>query len=269
MDYNRALASLQKWAEANQNVRAVVMSGSGAAGDAHPLSDRDIEIYAQHVDALLTDESWWSNLGDVLVVERLENGDGHPTRLAYYAGGKLDFTLVPADQLAGKTYPRPYRVLLDKDGQGGTLQLSRPCWATPSQPEFAESINWAYAAALMCAKACVRDELWAAKFRDQDLKARLLQMIEWDHRARYGPDYDTRHLGTRMTTWMDPEVRDELLSCWGHLDAVDTATALRSTIKLFAALAARTAAVWGFADFDHGRLASEIETILAQRPSLT
>lgn len=59
----------------------------------------------------------------------------------------------------------------------------------------------------MCAKATVRDELWAAKFRDQDLNARLLQMIEWDHRARYGADYDTRYLGTRMTTWMDPDVR--------------------------------------------------------------
>lgn len=235
MDYQRVLASLKRWAEANQNVRAVVMTGSGAAGDAHPLSDRDIEIYTHDIDALLVDESWWSNLGDVLVVERLENGDGRPTRLAYYAGGKLDFTLIPADQLGGKTYRRPYQVLLDKDGQAGTLQLSRPRWDTPSQSEFVTSINWAYAAALMCAKACVRDELWAAKFRDQDLKGQLLQ-IEWDHRARYGADYDTRYLGTRMTTWMDPEVRNELLSCWGHLDAVDTATALRSTIKLFAAL---------------------------------
>lgn len=52
-------------------------------------------------------------------------------------------------------------------------------------------------------------------------------MLEWDHRARYGADYDTRYLGRRMNTWMDPDIRQELLGCWGHLDVVDPAIALR------------------------------------------
>jgi aminoglycoside 6-adenylyltransferase len=51
LDYEQALASLKSWAEADANVRALVMTGSGGAGNTHPLSDRDIEIHAKHVDA--------------------------------------------------------------------------------------------------------------------------------------------------------------------------------------------------------------------------
>jgi len=44
-------------------------------------------------------DDWWSHLGDALAVERLENGDDKSTRLIYYLGGKLDFTLVSVDDV--------------------------------------------------------------------------------------------------------------------------------------------------------------------------
>lgn len=263
MDYEQALATLRSWAEADANVRALVMTGSGGAGKVHPLSDRDIEIYATDVDALLADESWWSGLGDVLVVERLQNDDGYPTRLVYYVGGKLDFALIPASRLEGTMYKRPYMMLLDKDDQSASLRLTAPRWTRPTESEFMTSVNWAYAAALMCAKAAMRDELWAAKLRDRDLKDQLLQMIEWDHRARYGDEYDTHYLGTRMNEWMDEDIREQLSSCWGHFDAVDTAVALRSTVLLFFTVSSRTAAKWRFPSFNHARVHAEIEAILA------
>lgn len=51
------------------------------------------------------------------MVERLEDEDsGYPTRLIYYKGGKLDFTLIPAEDLPTVEHDRPFRVLLDKDG---------------------------------------------------------------------------------------------------------------------------------------------------------
>jgi aminoglycoside 6-adenylyltransferase len=90
-------------------------------------------------------------------------------------------------------------------------------------------------------------------------------MIEWDHRARYGPDFDTRYLGTRMNQWMDADIRDALLNCWGRLDAKDTEFALRNTIDLYTRLATRTATNLGMPTFDHERLSAELETILALR----
>lgn len=265
MDYLKVIADLTEWARHTDSVRAVVMTGSAAANDTHPLSDRDIEIFTTDVPGLLADESWWSGLGEVLVVERLENPGWHPTRLIYYAGGKLDFTLIPAAGLAGIVRQRPFQVLVDKDGVASSLPCTSPQGEQPDAVQFDECIHFAYAAALMCAKAIVREELWSAKIRDSDFKEQLLTMIEWDHRARYGLDFDTRYLGTRMNDWADADVCAALLSCWGHFDAEDTMVALRNSIDLFAKLATRTASILDLPGFDHRRLAAEVETILARR----
>ncbi|WP_263995404.1 aminoglycoside 6-adenylyltransferase [Mycobacterium yunnanensis] len=197
MDYTTALDALVKWAERTDSVRGVLVTGSAAAGDVHPLSDRDIEIYAHHVESLLEDESWWNGLGEVLVAERLANGVGPPTRLIYYAGGKLDFTLIPAGELATAVHTRPFQVLVDKDACAPQSPSSVEIPNPPGTDDVDEAIQWGYAAALMCAKAVVRDELWSAKLRDNDLKDELLRMIEWDHRWRYGASIDTRYLATR------------------------------------------------------------------------
>ncbi|WP_425005022.1 aminoglycoside 6-adenylyltransferase [Mycolicibacterium sp. S3B2] len=265
MDYNAVLDALSKWAQRTDNVRAVLVTGSAAAGDVHPLSDRDIEIYAHNVESLLEDESWWNGFGEVLVVERLANDPGPPTRLIYYAGGKLDFTLIPAGDLATAVHTRPFQVLVDKDAcappSPSTVETPNP----PKPDEVDQAINWGYAAALMCAKAVVRDELWSAKLRDNDLKDELLRMIEWDHRLRYGASIDTRYLATRMNTWMDADIRSELSHCWSRFDAADTAAALRRTTALFSRLSERVATALDLPVFDHERLISEIDHILQKR----
>lgn len=265
MDYSCALKALTRWAQGRADVRALVLTGSAAAEAAHPLSDRDIEVFTTGIDELLSDESWWSDLGEVLVVERLEDKDGNPTRLVYYAGGKIDFTLLPAERLAGRGYTRPFRVLRDKDGTAATASLSASPAEPPSAAEFAESINWAWAAALMQAKAIMRDEPWSAKLRDQDLKNELLRMIEWDHLARHGQGLDTRYLGTRMRQWMDTDIQRALEHCWGSLDGNDSARALLATTDLYRALTARTTAALDLPHFDHERVEAEMQTILTLR----
>lgn len=270
MDYVDVLDRLVKWAEETGCVRAVLLTGSAAAGDAHPLSDRDIEIYTHDVENLLDDDSWWNTLGEVFVVERLENDLGHPTRLIYYAGGKLDFTLIPADDLPTAAHTRPFHVIVDKDHRAPTITPFKitPPSTLPDQKAFNEALHWGYAAALMCAKAVVRDELWSAKVRDHDLKTELLRMIEWDHQVRYGATIDTRYLGTRMNTWMDTDIRNELNYCWGHFNAHDTTRALRRTMALFARLAQRLATAFDIPAFAHDRLHTEIERILHMRHDL-
>lgn len=265
MDYAEVLHRLVRWAEDAGTVRAVLLTGSAATGEEHPLSDRDIEVYALDPETVLHDESWWDGLGDVLVVERLTNENGHPTRLVYYAGGKLDFTVAPAAALPAAAHGRPFRVLLDKDGCAPISPQGAPPGALPARDEFDEALQWAYAAALMCARAVARDELWSATLRDRDLKDQLLRMIEWDHRIRYGPGHDTRHLGSDMSTWMDADVRQELSRCWGRFDAADLDGALSRTVTLFARLAERTATALGFGDFRHESRKAEIDRILAYR----
>lgn len=107
-------------------------------------------------------------------------------------------------------------------------------------------MHWAYAAALMSAKALVRGELWRAKFRDNDLKEHLLTMIEWEHWAHYGNQYDPRYLATRMNECMDEDIREELASCWGRFNPLDSVLALRITLALYRRVSERASRAYGF-----------------------
>jgi aminoglycoside 6-adenylyltransferase len=60
VEYDNAIDTLIAWARNSENVRAMVMTGSAAAHETHPLSDRDIEIYATDPTPLLADDSWWN-----------------------------------------------------------------------------------------------------------------------------------------------------------------------------------------------------------------
>ncbi|MCZ4516942.1 aminoglycoside 6-adenylyltransferase [Rhodococcus ruber] len=68
MDYDWAVRSVLTWAKQNENVRAVVLTGSAATHAEHPMSDRDIELHVRNTEPLEYDDSWWLDLGDVLAV---------------------------------------------------------------------------------------------------------------------------------------------------------------------------------------------------------
>lgn len=263
MNYEAVVDRLITWALERHDVRALVLTGSAASGTEHPLSDRDIEVFASAPAVLLDDESWWKDLGEVLVVERLINGDGDPTRLVYYVGGKLDFTILSNDALRGRRYARPFHVLVDKDGSALTASGPEPHPPPPTPEELVESMHWAWAAALMCGKAIVRDELWAAQLRDRDLKDELLRMVEWDHHVRYGTDVDTKFLGRGLRQWMDDDVCNALEHCWGRFDVDDMRRALLATVNLYVRIAARTQQRLGAPPFDHGKIRCELDKILA------
>lgn len=261
MNYEFALQSVLEWASHDANVRAVVLTGSAASASDHPLSDRDIELHVRDTSPLEADDSWWAGLGTVLAVERLEDGDDHPTRLVYYVGGKLDFTLMVGSEATGQ-YDRPFTVLLDKDGSTESFSVRPKQPEIPDQDAFDECCNWASAAALMPAKAIVRDEPWSVMTRDADLKAELLRMIEWDHVIRYGTDRDVRYLGTRMRQWMDTDIQARLDRSWATFHG-DNRGALLTTVELFADLADRVASQARLSDFHHPAVLEEMKGILS------
>src|SRR6266542_2154498 len=155
MDHDRTLERIVAWALADDNIRVVVLTGSAAVGPelVHALSDLDVELYVTRPAALLDDDTWYAQFGEVLVVEALPNPGWHPTRLVYYVDGKIDFMLAPSSALATTRYERPFQVLLDKDGIAAHLPAaSRPAGSPPTENEFLECIHWFYAAAIMCAK---------------------------------------------------------------------------------------------------------------------
>ena len=160
MEHERVLQEIVDWAGADENVRAVVLTGSAALGgdSLGELSDLDVELYVSERDLLLEDKSWYGRFGKVLVVEALLNPGWHATRLVYYAGGKVDFMVGPVSVLDEDRYDRPFRVLLDKDNLAARLAVASADWTLPRPEQFDDCVNGFYAAALMWAKCLVRDE---------------------------------------------------------------------------------------------------------------
>ena len=66
-------------------------------------------------------------------------------------------------------------------------------------------------------------------------------MIEWDHRARYGPDFHMWFLGKHLDQWMDADVSEALDRCWAAFPVSDARAALMATVELFDRLACLTA----------------------------
>jgi aminoglycoside 6-adenylyltransferase len=267
MDQRRVLDQVREWATADENVRLVVLTGSVALGDAvDELSDLDLELYVLDPAPLLDGRDWYWRFGRVLVREELEDPDWHPTRLVYYVDGKIDFMIAPVEAAKrGISYARPYGVVLDKDGQADSLQLTSEPPRPPSAAEFEVCINWFFAAALMMAKCIVRGEPWMAKVREWDANTQLLQMIEWDHKARYGSEYDTWHLGAHMRQWMDSEIVTAVGECWADFSTHNMRAALFASVALFDRLSARTATVLRIEQFDSAPVRREIDRLLRVR----
>ncbi len=260
------LANVAEWAGSEQNIRVAILTGSAAreADDSDALSDLDIELYVEDPAALLSERSWYRRFGRVLAVEELPNPGWHPTRLLYLQGGKIDFMIASWAALPGTRYERVYRVLVDKDSLTVDLPPPERTDVAPPTPEaFDTCVNWFSAAAIMSARCIARGDPWAAKFRDWDLKVELLKMIEWDHRARYGWDYDTWFNAKHLDLWVDAEIRSALDSCWAGFSPADATLALLASNDLFVRLAERTAPAVGAAWVESSAVCREVETILA------
>lgn len=264
MDTEATVDQLLAWARRDDNIRAMVLTGSAARGTADMLSDLDIELYVTDPAPLLNHNDWYQQFGQVLVVEALENEGWNPTRLIYYAGGKIDFTVLATSLLErGVEFDRAFRVLVDKDDQGDAFRSVPLAPAQPpSEEEFLRYVNWFYAALIMWSKQVARGDLWAAKIRDWGSKEILLRMLEWDHKARKGWEYDTWHLGIRLREWADPALLPAITATWCGADPVESVRAIRASLSLFDMLSSRTAQTLGYVPFDSTGVHDEIERLL-------
>ncbi len=268
MNQIEVLQRVVRWAENESNVRAVVLEGSVARGDASvdEWSDLDVRLYVSEPEPLLRSDDWFAQFGEVLVVEALVNPGWHPTRLVYYVDGKIDFLIAPVSVLHGKRrFGRRVRVVVDKDNLTTTVaQGDAAPVRLPDDDAYARCVNEFYAAALMYARMVVRDEPIKAKYRDWDMKTRLLDTIAWDHLARHGEERGVRPLGAHFREWADPDIVRELDGCWSGGLAPSPET-LTNTVSLFKTTSERVSAAIGLVRFNAAPVLDEIRRILATR----
>ncbi len=244
------LSKIVKWAEKEENVKSLILTGSRARKNAaDEWSDYDIAVFCQATKQYTDSENWLKDIGNVWIcvkekISLFENT--FQTRLVIFEGGiKVDFSLLPLEILDQKIaepleYNRGYRVLLDKNNYTKILtkpDFKEPKAIKPTHEEFLRVINEFWFEAYNVAIHLKRNDLWHVKFRSNIMHEFLLRMIEWHAEAEHNWEVKCPPNGKRLSTWVDKETRQSLQGVFAHFDANDSWKALFSTIKIFRELA--------------------------------
>lgn len=247
--YSQFAERFAQWAADIEDIRAAFVIGSQARED-HPAdacSDLDILLFTSRPSFYLEQAAWLDALGKILFSFSTHTAGGDPERITLFDGGyQVDFVvadasaldrLVAAKQVHGNFY-RGVKVLVDKDAV--SHHIMPDTYRMPAEPitegAFSHVCHLFWFATLYIAKQILRGDLWVAKARDPELKALVLQMIQWHEKCLHGEAYDTWHAGRFMREWVEPDIWDTLHQSFGHFDAADSWRALLETTRLFSRL---------------------------------
>ncbi len=145
---------LTHWAEKNQNIRALILTGSRANPNAFVdlLSDYDVEVFVAKLDPFLKSDEWLATFGAILACwpPSPAKKDQRVTRLALFDDGiRIDFQIATAEMLKQMlqlaqlpaSYDNGYTILLDKDGLTESIPLPTYKAYQPTKPMQEEYLS--------------------------------------------------------------------------------------------------------------------------------
>ena len=266
-DEAAVLASLMRWAEAHDAVRAVILTSSRAIPNAplDMLSDYDVILAVRSVEPFYEERAWLGDFGPVLLVysDPLRPYFGFPTTCIvtqYDNGLKIDFSVCPVEALRAvvsapqlpEEFDAGYRVLLDKDGLTAGLRPATYGGYIPRRPTFAEywvCVEDCFHEATYVAKHLWRGDLMTAKINlDYNMKVRdLRHMLEWLIEIDHGWAVKPGPYGRRLKKWLRPEMWAELECTYTGAGFEENWEAMLQTLALFRKVAIEVGDGLGFA----------------------
>ena len=257
------LLKIINWVKTEDSIRTIILTGSRAEKTiSDDLSDYDINIFCDDIEPYIQKDQWISSIENMWVYiseKRFFNNKLYPTRLVIFKNGiKVDFTFFTNDVL-NNLVKKPslpdefnigYKILLDKDNI--TKNLKTPSYEgfktqKPSEKEFLYLIDEFWFEVYHIAKYLKRKDLWSAKFRDSDIKSRLLiKMIEWNMASKHNWNYTTHHIGKKMNNWVDDNIWNDCFKIFAHFNTKDSWEKLFNMINLFRTLSKETSKNCGF-----------------------
>lgn len=246
------LDEIQRWAEADDQIRGLVLSSSRVDGDdkVDLLSDYDVIVYVRDLEPYKRDDSWLGAFGSVMTrsppVPTLFD-DGRVGRMVIYDdGARIDWGVADAESMRGHNGEcEPYRVLLDKDRIVKDPVLpyhSAYHVQRPSEDEYDELAAEFWWDIIYVAKALWRDELYWAKYMNRKVHSPFLEkVIEWHIGMNYDWAVTTNKHGRWFKRYLDTETWSEIESTYSGADLEDNWDALFNATRLFRRLAVAVA----------------------------
>ncbi len=261
--YEQMEARLAEWANAREDVRAVIVIGSRARIEDHPAdewSDLDTIVFVDDSAQYANSGEWstaleqqlgkpvWFPAFDRLTVNEVE------WEYVFDDGSKLDmvFSTSRSDKSAGlaemiEGFPfrnvlmRGMRPLVDKV-PGPPVTLDTPITPTlPDATAFERQINVVLLDMFRAWKLAGRGELWrAARTVNKDIHEALLPLIGWHALALHGRTPGP--YGRFLEEWADPNVLALLEGTYAKNTRESVVRTLQHTHRLLSLLVIETAA---------------------------
>lgn len=264
---NQIVEHLIRWAEAQDVIRAVILTSSRAIPNAplDLLSDYDVILVLRSIEPFFTDRSWLATFGPVLAVYRdpliSEDGLDRSAYVVQYENSlKLDFNLWPVELLQRVTrkehlpveFDAGYQVLVDKDHL--TIDLQPPTYSgyipkPPSKEHYSELIEGFFLDTTYVAKFLWRHDLVAAKhILDYSLKQlHLLPMLEWHTEIQHQWSIKFGPYGRRLKRDLRPDLWNDLEATYTAAGIQENWEALFRTIALMRRVASEVGKHLGYA----------------------
>ncbi|MHC1695600.1 MAG: aminoglycoside 6-adenylyltransferase [Eubacteriales bacterium] len=246
-----------QWANSCDAIKAAFIVGSRARID-HPAdewSDLDIMIgCSDHLSSLLESIDWIEELGHIWSTLTSYTAGGDQERLVLFEGGyQVDFVFVPYEKLQyailqefiPDIFYRGVRLIIDKDKSCGRLipqSFSGYSRYNLDEGSYKRNIYMFWFVVVYLAKQLLREELWIVKTKDNELKAPLLQMVEWHAKVTHDEKYDVWHAGRFIHEWADSQIFNRLQQTFACYNIIESWKALITAVNLHRDLAKEVAA---------------------------
>lgn len=249
---------LVAWAEGEEAVRAVLLTGSRASPDRtiDRFSDYDVALLLEDPSELEREGGWIEEFGPVLVSlsESYEALGGEvASRLVQYRDGtKIDFSLVPTEGWEHEAakgrlpsgFDAGYRVLVDEDGlcDGLPQPSDRPVGPEhPDRERYRDVANEFWWETLYVAKWLARgDQLPARYSAECVMRYRcLVPMLEWDVRVAADGDVSVGPYGRGIHEYLNSPARKLLERSYGMATTDEGWSSLFAAADLFETAARR------------------------------
>lgn len=258
------------WADAQPDVRVVLLIGSQARSDApaDEYSDVDLVLLVDDPPRYLRDDGWLRALGEPLLtfLEPTAVGNFEERRVLFGDGLEVDFSFAPTAVARARSpevdavLARGCVIVYDSIGVELPAPAAAPSAAAPSQPRLEQLSHDFWYHVLWAAKKLRRGELLIAKqVCDCYLTERLVQLVRWRGHGR-----ETWHGYRFFERWAGSATIAALGPTFARYNDADIARALRATAELFGDVEEDVVRRFGLtAPVDRATVLAQLDTLLS------
>ena len=241
-DLSTELSKIIKFAEENDNIRALVLQGSFVNDNVEidEFSDLDPLFYVKDLNEFINNNDWKTYFGKPISQFNDEGivceGQSWYSRLTIYEDGfKIDFGFESIETAKYANDMPLYKVFMDKDNI-----IPKPDYdderkfyvEKPSEEYFLDRINTFFYDTSYVVKALARNEMFFVKYMEGVLQKKTRKLLDWYIGINNDFKVNTGVKGRYFRRYLDDDIWSMLLKTYGDGDRENCANALLASYDL-------------------------------------